>query len=339
MTNQEHFKKLNIGWIPYWNLHPFRQELESFQDDERTMNLLDGVPSFVNHALGKGQVSIAPCSSVCLMTNWDHEMVIPLGVSCDGAVQSVYWGLLPEHGKIYEHIQTRQTLVRQLVEDARLKSGGDFRMMAQIIEEKSNQLPSIACELIPSLSISSASATSAMLTRIFYKLWFGPKAYQIMESQGFASLYPETPPIQLIIGDDALTQKTSFYQTIDLGTAWRDITGLPFVYAVWQSKGAFLNGWRRLIVEIGERAEAKMKVSPQTYLPDPSPLDKKGQPIPLQKYWQNLSYRLGPREFRGLLLFLNLTKFHMKTSPDKRSLVKLLRWQEMSQKPKIELSY
>ncbi len=37
----------------------------------------------------------------------------------------------------------------------------------------------------------------------------------------------------VLIGDRALKASTEHYERIDLGEAWRDMTGLPFVYALW----------------------------------------------------------------------------------------------------------
>ena len=37
----------------------------------------------------------------------------------------------------------------------------------------------------------------------------------------------------LIIGDRALEKRSSYRYVYDLGTAWKEMTGLPFVFAVW----------------------------------------------------------------------------------------------------------
>lgn len=39
----------------------------------------------------------------------------------------------------------------------------------------------------------------------------------------------------LVIGDRALTQRTKSAYIYDLGTAWKEMTGLPFVFAAWIS--------------------------------------------------------------------------------------------------------
>ena len=41
----------------------------------------------------------------------------------------------------------------------------------------------------------------------------------------------------LIIGDPALRIDRDSYEVIDLAQAWRDLTGLPFVFAVWAARG------------------------------------------------------------------------------------------------------
>jgi chorismate dehydratase len=37
----------------------------------------------------------------------------------------------------------------------------------------------------------------------------------------------------LLIGDHALFEKTGYESYLDLGDEWDDLTGLPFVYALW----------------------------------------------------------------------------------------------------------
>jgi chorismate dehydratase len=37
----------------------------------------------------------------------------------------------------------------------------------------------------------------------------------------------------VLIGDSALVESTEFYYRIDLGDSWKQMTGLPFVYALW----------------------------------------------------------------------------------------------------------
>ena len=73
---------LKIGWINYWNLHPFRRELTRLS--EHGIQLETGVPTKVNRWLQEGRVHLAPSSSICLAGNSDLEMSLPMGVIADG---------------------------------------------------------------------------------------------------------------------------------------------------------------------------------------------------------------------------------------------------------------
>jgi len=83
--------------------------------------------------------------------------------------------------------------------------------------------------------VSSQSHTSVGLLKILSKLRFGLEP--VFEPAAFSGLSetPELPDGFLAIGDEALRLKRSgiFPHVLDLGTAWYDWTGFPFVFAVW----------------------------------------------------------------------------------------------------------
>jgi chorismate dehydratase len=106
----------------------------------------------------------------------------------------------------------------------------------------------------------------------------------------------------LIIGDPALrTEPNSLpYQVLDLGAVWMEMTGLPFVFALWSGAGQFMAGeFRRAFADscgfgldrMDElvRAEALERGFPEaivrTYLT------------------KHIEFRLTPDHLRGLDLF------------------------------------
>lgn len=108
----------------------------------------------------------------------------------------------------------------------------------------------------------------------------------------------------LVIGDPALHIDRSAYRVHDLAREWRQLTGLPFVFAVWAVGGRAargelageLAGWFCRSLEAGlanldtlaEEAAAELGLDSaevRAYL------------------GRNLSYRLGAREIRALGLF------------------------------------
>ncbi len=104
----------------------------------------------------------------------------------------------------------------------------------------------------------------------------------------------------LVIGDPALTIEAKFPHVLDLGSAWREETGLPFVFAAWCTRGdaltadhaqAFLDAKRRGKEASRALAEAHAKASG---------LDVAS----LESYLANaISYDLGEEELRGLQRF------------------------------------
>ena len=103
MEESSKAKTLKLGWIPYWNLWPFKCELNRL--NHGPLEVRSGVPSRVNSWLETGQVQLAPCSSICLITKPELEMALPLGVASDGPVLSVYLGFYREHQELLEALK------------------------------------------------------------------------------------------------------------------------------------------------------------------------------------------------------------------------------------------
>lgn len=328
MNHDPKIHKLKVGMIPFWNLVPFKQEL--LRDRNLSIDMKLGNPTSINKWLQEGEIHLAPCSSICL-NQPGFEMALPLGVASDGFVRSVYLGLQNEHLPFLELLSTRIPKIRAIFDSTQTSLDFNARNIAQRVCEALKDLPSIPLNECPPLKFPNSSASSVALSKILYMFWFGYDAFKFMSARNFAPLSGGQKPIELLIGDEALVHQNTFVKTIDLGQFWKDLSGLPFVFAVWQSKGLCLNGWRRKILEVGDLAEQKMRVEPTDYLPTLPPLDNTGNPIPLIEYWREIKYRLGVEEFRGLLIFLCLARKLSEQPLDNETAVKLLRWQEACQ--------
>ncbi len=77
------------------------------------------------------------------------------------------------------------------------------------------------------VALTRQSLTSVYLIKFLLERMYGiaPK-YQTDER-------PEEAAARLVIGDEALRVGPQFPHRLDLGQAWRQLTGLPFVFAVW----------------------------------------------------------------------------------------------------------
>jgi predicted solute-binding protein len=274
-------------------------------------------------------VSIAPCSSICLISQPKHELALPLGISTDGSVLSVYLALGPEQEALYEAIIETNNKLAELFQDGLLRFGSNFRGLGKWFRSAAAQITRPASGFAPPLALTPASASSAALSRFFYKLWFGDEAYKgMMEAQRLGRA-TSRKPLELLIGDEALVKRHHFTRIIDLGAAWKTLTGLPFVFAVWQSRGQPLNGLRKRIQRVGEFAENRMHVEPTVYLPDNSS-DDPDKRNTLLEYWRLINYRLQTREFQGLIAYLCLARSFEVVPVEDVVLAKIIRWQELS---------
>lgn len=321
---------LEMGWIPYWNLRPLESEIKRIAGKDIHFNR--GAPSLVNKMLSEGKVSLAPCSSVCLVQNPKQQLAFPLGVASTGKVKSVYIGFHHGDGPLFEAISHRHKKLSKFAQKVLKELPNNPRKVAECLEKYAADLPSIDVEM-PEIIMTPASAASVALTRILFKLWFGvpPKEIKPVPDHSVSS---DEQPVELLIGDEALIRRRSFSRVIDLGEAWHSLTGLPFVYAVWQSTGRTLSPhWEHLIRRAAEKAQAKMHVDPSFYLPDVPPADVIGHQVDLGAYWKCIQYTLGPSHLQGLSLFLSLVRQMNPKAQSDAAFTQILRCQELAQQP------
>jgi chorismate dehydratase len=115
-------------------------------------------------------------------------------------------------------------LVRGVGIAAREKVRSVILVSARPLEEEGTKVRTVA------LDVSSRS--SSTMARILFRDLLGPEPE-------FHDAVPDLPEMlrhhdaALLIGDPALTARLSGLHVLDLAEAWRRLTGLPFVFAVW----------------------------------------------------------------------------------------------------------
>lgn len=288
-----------------------------------------------------GRVQLAPCSSICLLTSPSNEMAMPLGVGCLGPVHSVYLaihGPRDEEQWLATELARRDAALRELFAQALSRFADDLRAAAHWVWEKAQSqwgASSDQHQVLPALRLTSASASSVALAKLMYQLWFGVDASRaIIVGQGREATENNRLVLELVIGDEALQRRSTFHRVVDLGDHWQRMTGLPFVFAVWQRSGANgasvaqLNLWKQRIWDVSEIAQARMKVDPSYYIKDGPVLDDAGKEIDLANYWRSIDYRLTPSHIRGLLLYLNLAGHVIGLDRRDDAVAKIVRWQE-----------
>ena len=299
---------IEIGWIPYLNLVPFYAELRRLAGG--SLNFISGHPSTVNKWLMDGVVDLAPASSISLLNAEQLRVALPLGIASEGAVHSVYLGLHREHEDFWQFVRRRQ----QVLADLFRKNAGveDVDVLARtLVRSVPNDGQPVNT---PNLLLTPASAASAALSKVLLHLWCGrDRAFRILSQAKTTSksqlvgAQSGDRAMELVIGDEALARRPEFWKILDLGQVWHELTRLPFVFGLWQTRKSTLPvGWVKIISEAAAISQARMQIEPEAYFADPMPLATDGSPIDLSAYWSVIQYKLGPRHFKSLLLYYNL---------------------------------
>jgi chorismate dehydratase len=159
---------------------------------------------------------------------------------------------------------------------------------------------------IRTLAGDVSSRTSVMLARVLLARRYGNYPEIRTIAPDLQTMLTECDAA-LIIGDPALrTEPNSLpYQVLDLGAVWMEMTGLPFVFALWSGAGQFMgNEFRRAFADSCRfgldriddliASEARERGFPEdvvrTYLT------------------KHIEFRLTPDHLRGLDLFWRYTR-------------------------------
>jgi len=153
--------------------------------------------------------------------------------------------------------------------------------------------------------LSASSATAAALVKVILYELYG--ARPLFVSGEIGAVFPEGYYGLLAIGDEALrlkvTQRYPYF--LDLGRAWYELTGLPFVFGVWAVRRDFC---RRRPAAVAYLCQTLIKARDwglgglkEICLQAASLMDMDIEE--LYHYYRQLNFRLGPREQEGLLRF------------------------------------
>ena len=188
---------MRVGRIPYINCYPVYGAI-----DRRIVSLdaeiVDGLPTALNNAMALGGLDVSVISAVEYARDAARYLLLPdLAISCDGPVRSVM---------LFSRRPAEQL------------AGG--RVL-----------------------VSRSSMTSVALLRLMFEhVWRSSPAFVPSDAEiaDLARTGAEPHDARLIIGDAALMLSSGtselaadYPHVYDLGSVWKDWTGLPFVFAVW----------------------------------------------------------------------------------------------------------
>jgi len=88
-------------------------------------------------------------------------------------------------------------------------------------------------ENIESIYLDYRSRSSVNLTKVLARNFWKKDYNWVNTSKGFDFLNIGLNEAVVLIGDQCFEYETNFRYRIDLAGAWKDLTGLPFVFACW----------------------------------------------------------------------------------------------------------
>ena len=118
---------------------------------------------------------------------------------------------------------------------------GDYHIVSDYCIGTEGEVASVAVfsevpmDEIEAVYLDYQSRTSVLLCKLLFERHW-KKEVRFIEAQDESYIDQiKGKTAGLIIGDRALKNRSNFPHIFDLGFAWREMTGLPFVFAVWVS--------------------------------------------------------------------------------------------------------
>ena len=194
---------LRIGRIPYINCYPVYGGIDRGIVPLDGM-LVDGIPTRLNHLMAAGQLDVSVVSAVEYARDAKRYLLLPeIGITSDGPVRSVM---------LFSRRQPESLSGQRVL-------------------------------------VSKSSMTSvALLELLFENVWRCRPEFVLGDAElADISRFNDDPhEARLVIGDAALklfddanrggAWAVRYPYRVDLGEAWKQWTGLPFVFAVWAAQ-------------------------------------------------------------------------------------------------------
>ncbi len=188
--------------------------------------------------------------------------------------------------------------------------GGDYRVVPGVGVVSDGAVASVAIFTrvpvadIRSLALDTSSRTSVALVKVLCARHFGITPVYVSAGPDLAAML-DVADAALLIGEPALLAdyERRHLQKIDLGAAWKAMTGLPFVYAFWAGAPDVLTSddVRRLQQARDDGRRDSDEVAAQYFPNDPG-----RQALGAAYLRQYIRYDIGERERAALERFFTL---------------------------------
>jgi len=149
------------------------------------------------------------------------------------------------------------------------------------------------------IALDGASRSSALLLRLLcHERGLRPRFREVPHEDVLNAAGGKTGA--LVIGDAGFEAGEKFPYVVDLGAAWHDLTGLPFVYAVWAGRPGAVDAeaTARLQASLEDGLAARLTIARAWG-------EAHGGPPALYEAYltRNIRYRLGAEELSGMAAF------------------------------------
>lgn len=159
---------------------------------------------------------------------------------------------------------------------------------------------------IRTLALDTSSRTSVCLVQILLQRRYNARPCLVPSPPNLSAMLRENDGA-LIIGDPALGTPLELeipgLHIYDLADEWRELTGLPFVFAIWTFRGNA--GARDLVVPFQQATGYAMEHLDEIAA---SETLRTGLPVPLIRSYltENIDFSLGERSLQGLREFYRM---------------------------------
>jgi chorismate dehydratase len=179
---------------------------------------------------------------------------------------------------------------------------GNYEILGDVCIGTVGEVASVAVfsqvdmEKIETVVLDYQSRTSVLLCRIlFEKLWKKTVKFIPATDESYIEQIQDTTAA-LIIGDRALSYRDQVKHVFDLGQGWQELTGLPFVFAVWVATKPLENDFVKRFAEAVREGTGQLRqIADRVGFPD----------YDLYAYFtENISYPLDDAKMKGLQCFL-----------------------------------
>jgi chorismate dehydratase len=167
----------------------------------------------------------------------------------------------------------------------------------------------VPIEKIGSVALGSTSRTSVLLAKLLLEQTYGlSPSYAVMPPDIGAMLREADAAV--IIGDTAL--RATFIDgprlglsVLDLGAAWRDVSGLPMVFALWAARRDYAEREPDRVRQVAGafRASLDLALTQVDAVAHDAARWEAFEPEVLARYFRTLDFRLGQRQQDGLREF------------------------------------